>query len=161
MSRIIKLAAVAAAAAAAITASSSVASASTPFTATLASGTTLDVSIGGSVVASCTTATLSGSFSTANDFQVTSANINGCGVSVTPQNLPWTGTIDNSGNITITGFRVSALVCTYGSASNTLTGTGGGGLPFSTTLSGSIDRVSGVSWLCPTPAGVTASYNFS
>ena len=114
MSRTAKLGAIAAAAAtvASVAASAPAAAYSVgPFSASLQSSTTLNVSIGGSTVATCTASTLSGSITAATattaTLQITSASISGCGVGVTPANLPWTGTI-SGGVLTITGFRVNA-----------------------------------------------------
>lgn len=155
MSRSTKLAAIAAASIAAVAATATPASAWTagPFTATLSGNMTI---IAG-VTATCTSSTLGGTITTGGALSFTSAVFGGCGVGVNATNLPWSGSL-TGGVATITGFRVSAIGCTYG---GNLTGTYTGSA-FPTTVSFTnvtVNKISGL--FCPASATVTANYVFS
>jgi len=164
MSRIAKIAAVAAASAAAVamTATSAAAYPGGAVTASLASGTNLVVSIGGSAVANCSTTNLTGSVTAAGALTVSSVAISGCsnGVVASAQNLPWGGKLtDPSGAAALNGFRVSAkwglLTCVYG---GNITGTNDN-VPTATFANQTVSKISGA--LCPGSAQVTAKFVFS
>ncbi|WP_157963800.1 hypothetical protein [Actinocorallia populi] len=164
MSRIAKFAVIAAASAAAVAVSAVPASAWTggSVTAGLAPGTSLVVSIGGSPVANCNTADLTGSITAGGALNVSSANIADCdnGVVATAQNLPWGGNLtDPSGASSLTGFRVSAkwmgLTCVYG---GNIAGTNDTS-PTATFTNQTVNKVSG--FLCPGSAQVSAQFAFS
>lgn len=158
MSRTGKLASLASvAAAAAIT----VAATATPalawtagdFTATLDGTMVIDAGI----PAECTGSTLSGSIDADGNLTITDASVSGCGVTVTPQNLPWSGSLDG-GVATLSGFSMSAVGCTFG---GTLTGSfTGTDLPVTAQfVEQTVNRTSG--FLCPGSATVTATYDFN
>ncbi|MDL4819685.1 hypothetical protein [Actinomadura opuntiae] len=159
MSRIKKLAAIASTSAAATavavaaTAAPALAWTAGPFTAKL-SGT---MTINAGIPASCTGSTLGGTITTAGALSVTSASITGCGVTVTPQNLPWSGSL-SGGNATLSGFSVSAVGCTYG---GTIHGTySGSTFPVTVSFTNqTVPKTSG--FLCPSSATLTAKYVFS
>ncbi|MGI5328550.1 hypothetical protein [Actinomadura nitritigenes] len=158
MSHPTKLAAVASALAAAtltVTAAATpaLASAPTAFTATL-DGT---VVINAGIPATCTGSTLSGTIEADGTLTVTSATVDGCGVPVTPENLPWSGSLSN-GVATFNGFTMSAIGCTYrGDLTGTYTGTG---LPGTATFTDQpVARTSG--FLCPSSVTVSATYDFA
>jgi hypothetical protein len=158
LSRTTKLAAVASAASAAalavgLTASPAMAWTEGPFTATLNGTMTIDAG----VAASCTGSTLSGTIAADGTLTVTSASVEGCGVTVTPENLPWSGSLNN-GVATFSGFSMSAIGCTYG---GTLTGSfTGSDLPVSAAfVEQTVNKTSGL--LCPSSATVTATYDFA
>ncbi|MFG2090089.1 MULTISPECIES: hypothetical protein [unclassified Spirillospora] len=153
-----KLAAVAsttAAAALAIAATATPAMAWTAgdFTATLNGTMVIDAGI----AAECTGSTLSGTIDSAGNLTITSASVSGCGVTVTPQGLPWSGSLDN-GVASINGFAMSAIGCTYGgNLSGGFTGTD---LPVTVEFADqTVNKTSG--WLCPGSATVSATYDFA
>lgn len=158
MSRTSKLAALASASAAAalavaVTATPALAWTAGPFTATLNGTMVIDAGI----PASCTGSTLSGTIDADGDLTVTSASVEGCGVTVTPQNLPWSGKLDN-GTASFTGFSMSAIGCTFGGdISGSFTGTD---LPVSATFTEqTVAKTSG--FFCPGSATITATYDFA
>ncbi|TDB96618.1 hypothetical protein [Actinomadura sp. 7K534] len=124
------------------------------FTATL-NGTMV---INAGIPAECTGSTLSGTIDANGNLTITSASVSGCGVTVTPNNLPWSGSLNN-GVAKLNGFSMSAIGCTYG---GNLTGsfTGANNLPVTANFANqTVNRTSG--WLCPGSATVTAKYNFA
>jgi hypothetical protein len=137
----------------AVTATPALAWTAGDFTATLNGTMTIDAGI----PASCTGSTLSGTIAEDGTLSVTSATVEGCGVDVTPQDLPWSGSL-NDGVATISGFSVSAIGCTYaGSISGSFTGSD---LPVSATFPPqTVDKTSGL--LCPSSATITATYDFA
>ncbi|NKZ04712.1 hypothetical protein [Actinomadura latina] len=143
----------AAAVAVAMTATPALAWTAGGFTATLNGTMTIDAGVS----ASCTSSTLSGTIASDGTLSVTSASVGGCGVTVTPKNLPWSGKLDN-GVATINGFAMSAIGCTYGgNLSGSFSGTD---LPVSATFANqTVQKQSG--WLCPGSATVTATYDFA
>jgi hypothetical protein len=158
LSRITKPAAVAsitaaAAVAVAMTATPALAWTAGDFTATLNGNMTITAGIS----ATCTSSTLSGTIASDGTLSVTAASVGGCGVTVTPQNLPWSGKLDN-GVASINGFAMSAIGCTYGGdLSGTFTGSD---LPVTATFADqTVRKTSG--WFCPDPATVTAKYDFA
>jgi hypothetical protein len=158
LSRISKPAAIASASAAAalavaLTATPALAWTAGPFTADLDGTMVIDAGI----PASCTSSTLSGTVDAAGNLTITSASVGGCGVTVTPKNLPWSGKLDN-GTASIDGFSMSAIGCTYGGdITGSFTGTD---LPVSATFTEqTVAKTSG--WLCPGSATVTATYDFT
>jgi hypothetical protein len=161
LSRIKKIAAIASTSAAATaiavaaTAAPALAWTAGPFTADL-SGT---MTINAGVPASCTGSTLGGTIATDGTLSVTSASISGCGVDVTPQNLPWSGSL-SGGTATLSGFSVSAIGCTYGGS---ITGSYSGGdtLPATVTFSNQTVQKTAGSFICPSSATLTATYVFS
>ncbi|XRQ04366.1 hypothetical protein ACN3XK_48510 [Actinomadura welshii] len=158
MSRTKKLAALAsttAAAALAVAATATPAMAWTAgdFTATLNGNMVIDAGI----AAECTDSTLSGTIDADGNLTITSASVSGCGVTVTPQGLPWSGSLDN-GVASLNGFSMSAIGCTYGGdITGGFTGTD---LPVSATFTEqTVSKTGG--WLCPGSATVTATYDFA
>lgn len=158
LSRTTKTAALASAFAAAaltvaVTATPAMAWTAGDFTATLNGTMTIDAGI----PASCTSSTLSGTIAADGALSITSASVGGCGVDVTPQNLPWSGSLNN-GVATISGFSMSAIGCTYaGSITGSFTGTD---LPVTATFTEqTVNKTSGI--FCPGSATVTAAYDFA
>ncbi|MBE1533129.1 hypothetical protein [Actinomadura algeriensis] len=159
MSRISKKAAVvsttaAAALTVAMTATPALAWPAGTFTATLDGTMVIDAGI----PASCTDSELSGTIATDGTLTVTDASVSGCGVTVTPQNLPWSGSL-SGGVATFNGFSMSAIGCTFG---GDLSGSYSGGETFPVTAAfteQTVQRTSG--FFCPSSATVTASYTFT
>lgn len=174
MSRIAKLAAVGASAAAAVAMTAAPAAAWTGGSVSATLSAPLTVSVAGSNVASCTTSTLGGSIAAGGALTLSSAAISGCTgsgtVTVTPQNLPWGGSLTNGGGTaTFTGFRVKAnatllglpVTCIYaGNISGTNTA---GPAPVTVKFTNaSVSKVSsGSSFACPGSAQVSATYTFT
>ncbi|NVI88732.1 hypothetical protein [Actinomadura sp. BRA 177] len=158
MSRIKKPAAIASITAAAAVA---VAMTATPALAWTAGGFTATLNgpmvINAGVSVSCTSSTLSGTIASDGTLSITSASVGGCGVTVTPKNLPWSGKLDN-GAASINNFAMEATGCTYGGNLNgSFTGTD---LPVTATFANqTVNKTSG--WLCPGSATVTATYDFA
>ncbi|MFA1544803.1 hypothetical protein [Actinomadura chokoriensis] len=163
MSRTTKFAAVAASAAAAATAvvglTAAPALAVTPgtFTATLQGNMVINAGVS---VITCTSSVLKGAVA-ANGATTTytSATIGGCGVTVTPGGLPWSGSI-SGGLVKINGFKMRVLDCLYG---GTLTGTYPPttvNFPLTVTFSNQVVPKSGGS-LCSSSATVTATYKYT
>ncbi|GGU91084.1 hypothetical protein GCM10010182_02330 [Actinomadura cremea] len=124
------------------------------FTATLDGTMVIDAGI----PASCTDSTLSGTIAADGTLSVTSASVSGCGVTVTPVGLPWSGSL-SGGVASFDGFQMSAIGCTFG---GDISGSYSGGETFPVTASfteQTVDRTAG--WLCPSSATITASYTFS
>ncbi|TDD92152.1 hypothetical protein E1293_01160 [Actinomadura darangshiensis] len=158
MSRTTKTAAIASAFAAtaltfAVTATPAMAWTAGDFTATLNGTMTIDAGI----PATCTGSTLSGTIAEDGTLSVTSASVSGCGVDVTPENLPWSGSLAG-GVATLSGFSMSAIGCTFGgSITGAYTGTD---LPITATFTEqTVNKTSGV--LCPSSATLTATYDFA
>ncbi|GAA4341812.1 hypothetical protein BJY14_002301 [Actinomadura luteofluorescens] len=160
MSRTTKIAAVASAAVAA-TATATVALTASPalavntgsFTATLNGTMVIDAG----VPASCTSSVLKGTvLSGGVNASYTSASAGGCGVTVTPGALPWSGTFSGT-TVKINNFSMSAIGCTYG---GTLTGTASAtNFPFTATFTNQVvPKTSGL--LCPSSAKITAKYDY-
>jgi hypothetical protein len=152
MSRTTKLAAVAAASAAAVAMTASPALAWTNGTFT-ANSTSLVVKVSGSTVATCTGSVLKGTITAAGAIKVTSATATGCGVTVTPTGLPWSGSITST-TAAINGFKMTALGCTYG---GNLSGTSPGSTSPST-ITFTNQAVSGTGGLCFSNVTVSAKY---
>lgn len=153
-----KLAAIASTTAAAaltvaVTATPAMAWTAGDFTATLNGTMVIDAGI----AAECTGSTLSGTIDANGNLTITSASVSGCGVTVTPNNLPWSGSLNN-GVASLNGFSMSAIGCTYG---GNLTGSfSGTDLPVTATFADqTVNKTSG--WLCPGSATVTATYDFA
>ncbi|MEV5827656.1 hypothetical protein AB0L25_19005 [Spirillospora sp. NPDC052242] len=124
------------------------------FTATLDG----DMIIDAGIAATCTDSTLSGTVAADGTLTVTSASVSGCGVTVTPVGLPWSGSL-SGGTASFSGFQMSAIGCTFG---GDIAGTYSGGETFPVTAAfteQTVDRTSG--WLCPSSATITASYTFN
>ncbi|MGP4027012.1 hypothetical protein [Actinomadura sp. 3N407] len=158
MSRTTKLATIASTAAAAalaigVTATPAMAWTAGDFTATLNGNMTIDAGI----AAECTDSTLTGTIDANGNLTITDASVSGCGVTVTPQGLPWDGSLNN-GVASINGFSMSAIGCTYGGdISGSFTGTD---LPVTATFTEqTVGKTSG--WFCPGSATVTAAYDFN
>ncbi|MFB4311582.1 hypothetical protein [Actinomadura sp. GTD37] len=158
MSRIKKPAAIAsitaaAAVAVAMTATPALAWTAGPFTATLNGNMTINAGVS----ATCTSSTLSGTIASDGTLTITAASVGGCGVTVTPQNLPWSGKLAG-GTATLSGFAMSAIGCTYGgNLSGSFTGSD---LPVTATFANqTVNKTSGL--LCPGSATVTAKYDFA
>ncbi|MFA1544804.1 hypothetical protein [Actinomadura chokoriensis] len=163
MSRTTKFAAAAASAAAAATAVVGLSAAPalagvTPgaFTATLQG----NMVINAGVTANCTSSVLKGSVAAdGTTTKYTSATAGGCGVTVTPSGLPWSGSI-NAGVVKINGFKMSAIGCTYG---GNLTGSytpTTANFPLTVTFTNqTVTKTSGL--LCPSSATVTATYKYT
>ncbi|HLV72548.1 hypothetical protein FHX41_4513 [Actinomadura hallensis] len=158
MSRTKKLAALASTAAAAaltvaVTATPAMAWTPGEFTATLNGKMIIDAGI----PAECTGSTLSGTIDADGNLTITAASVSGCGVTVTPNNLPWSGSLDG-GVASLNGFSMSAIGCTYGgNLTGSFTGTD---LPVSATFANqTVNKTDG--WLCPGSATVTATYDFA
>ncbi|MEU5878760.1 hypothetical protein [Spirillospora sp. NPDC047279] len=148
------VAALAAAATVAVPATPAMAWTAGPVTANL-SGT---MTINAGVAATCTSSTLGGTIATNGALSITSASVGGCGVTVTPQALPWSGSL-SGGVATLSGFRMSAIGCSYGGS---LTGSysGADNLPVTVTFTNqTVNKVSGL--FCPSSATITATYVFS
>lgn len=161
MSRTVKLAAVAAAsvAAVALTATPALAWTGGAFSGSLAEPMTISA---GSISATCTTSDLTGTITADGTTSISGATFEGCGATVTAQNLPWPGSLSN-GTATISSFQVTANVsginCAYGGS---LTGTyAGSASPVTVTFDNvSVPKVSG-SFLCPGSGNVTATYTLT
>ncbi|MEU8798680.1 hypothetical protein [Spirillospora sp. NPDC048819] len=143
----------AAALAVAVTATPALAWTAGNFTATLNGNMVIDAGI----AAECTDSTLTGTIDAAGNLTITDASVSGCGVTVTPEGLPWSGSLNN-GVASINGFSMSAIGCTYGgNISGSFTGTD---LPVTATFTEqTVAKTSG--WLCPGSATVTATYDFN
>ncbi|MGI5203664.1 hypothetical protein ACQEU6_19070 [Spirillospora sp. CA-108201] len=159
MSRTTKIAAIAAAAVAAtgavaLTASPALAVNTGSFTATLNGTMVIDAG----VPASCTSSTLAGTVLTGGvNASYTSASAGGCGVTVTPGGLPWSGTFSGT-TVKINNFSMSAIGCTYG---GTLTGSmSATNFPFTATFTNQVVPKTSGSILCPSSAKVTAKYDY-
>ncbi|NDU77503.1 hypothetical protein GWI34_33515 [Actinomadura sp. DSM 109109] len=161
MSRTTKIAAIASTAIAAatgtvaLTASPALAVNTGPFTATLNGTMVIDAGI----QASCTSSVLKGTVLTGGvNASYTSASAGGCGVTVTPGNLPWSGTFSGT-TVTINSFSMSAIGCTYG---GNLTGTmSSPNFPFTATFTNQVVPKTGGSFICPSSAKITAKYNYT
>ncbi|TDC82666.1 hypothetical protein [Actinomadura sp. 7K507] len=158
MSRTKKLAALASTTAAAaltvaVTATPAMAWTAGDFTATLNGNMIIDAGI----AAECTDSTLGGTIDANGNLTITSASVDGCGVGVTPEGLPWSGSLSN-GVATFTGFSMSAIGCTFGgNLTGSFTGTD---LPVSATFTEqTVNKTSG--FFCPSSATVTATYDFA
>ncbi|GGQ08095.1 hypothetical protein BKA00_007469 [Actinomadura coerulea] len=160
MSRTTKIAAIAAAAVAAtgtvaLTASPAMAVNTGSFTATLNGTMVIDAGI----PASCTSSVLKGTvLSGGVNATYTSATAGGCGVTVTPGALPWTGSSFSGTTVKINNFQMSAIGCVYG---GTLTGTASAtNFPFTATFTNQVvPKLSG-SFICPSSAKITAKYDY-
>ncbi len=158
LSRTTKLATIASASAAAalalaVTATPALAWTAGNFTATLNGTMTIDAGVS----ASCTSSTLKGTIASDGTLSITSATVDGCGVTVTPKALPWSGKLDN-GVATINGFAMDAIGCTYGG--NLTGGFTGTDLPVTATFANqTVNRTSGL--FCPASATITAKYDFA
>ncbi|WP_141577858.1 hypothetical protein [Actinomadura sp. WMMA1423] len=159
MSRTTKFAAIATAAAAAtatVALSASPALAVTPGTFTANLNGTMTINAG--VTATCTSSTLKGSVaSNGTSASYTSATAGGCGVTVTPSGLPWSGSF-SGGVAKINSFKMSAIGCTYsGNLTGSYTGTN---FPLTVSfVNQTVTKTSGL--LCPSSATVTAKYNYT
>ncbi|WP_165958844.1 hypothetical protein [Actinomadura sp. KC345] len=158
MSRTKKLAALASTTAAAaltvaVTATPALAWTPGDFTATLNGNMVIDAGI----AAECTDSTLSGTIDADGNLTITSASVSGCGVTVTPEGLPWSGSL-SGGVASFNGFSMSAVGCTFGGdITGSFTGTD---LPVTATFTEqTVNRTSG--FLCPGSATVTATYDFA
>ncbi|MFI0448478.1 hypothetical protein [Actinomadura sp. 6N118] len=158
MSRTKKLAAVsaatiAAALAVAVQTAPAQAEAAGPISATLSGNMTINAGINWT----CTSSTMGGTIADDGTLSITSATVGGCGVTVAPANLPWSGSL-SGGVATLSGFQVTAVGCTYGGS---LTGSYvDGPLPVTATFTNqSVPKVSGI--FCPGSVSLTASYVFS
>ncbi|MFG2007191.1 hypothetical protein ACGFNU_49380 [Spirillospora sp. NPDC048911] len=160
MSRTKKLAAVsaatvAAACAVAVSTAPAHAEAVVPISATLSGNMTINAGLN----FTCTSSTLTGTLDDVSGaLSITTASVGGCGVTVTASNFPWTGSLAG-GNVTISGFRISAAGCVYGGS---LSGTYPvGPLPVTVSFKDApVSKISG-SFLCPSTAKLTANYVFS
>ncbi|MCD0451711.1 hypothetical protein LO762_21295 [Actinocorallia sp. API 0066] len=119
----------------------------------------------------CSSSTLGGGVTSGGALTLTSASFADCGdTTVTAQNLPWAGgSFDattagpggRDGTVTIAGFRVRAVVsvfgitCVYG---GTVVGNAFNNADLDVTISQSLGKQSGSSFLCPGSATVTAAY---
>jgi hypothetical protein len=159
LSRTTKTAAVASAAAAAtlafgLTAAPALAVTPGTFTANL-NGT---MTINAGVSATSTSSTLKGSVAAdGTTASYTSASAGGCGVTVTPGALPWSGSF-SGGVAKINGFSMSAVGCTYGgNLTGTYTGTN---FPLTVSfVNQTVNKTSGL--FCPSSATVTAKYDYT
>jgi hypothetical protein len=146
--------AAAAAIAVAATAAPAFAWTDTPYTANLSGTMTIDA---GTAV-TCSGSTLSGDLSADGSFTVDNAAISGCPAGVTPENLPWSGSL-SGGTATISGFSVSALGCTYGGS---ITGTYSGGDSLPATVTFTDQTVNAQSGFCLVQSvSLSATYVFS
>ncbi|ROO84250.1 hypothetical protein EDD29_1770 [Actinocorallia herbida] len=142
-----KPAALAAATTAAVALTASSAQASTPFSASGGTGNMV-IHLPGTANITCTS-TLSGTMATGS-FSVTAATATGCNVTVTPQNLPWSGGIN--GNTITMYFAMKTLGCTY---YGTLTGS----WPPAAFVSQHVNGSGGI--LCVSGTTVDATYAFT
>ncbi|GAA2454833.1 hypothetical protein GCM10010191_87270 [Actinomadura vinacea] len=162
MSRVAKLAALAAVSTAAVTLTAAPALAWTngTFTAT-ANANSLVVRVNDTVVATCSGSTLRGSITSTGSFSVTSATATGCGVTVTPTGFPWSGSFTSSsptsGTAAINGFKMTALGCTY---TGNLSGPYTGAAPPATATFTRVP-VTGSGGLCFSNVNVSATYVFT
>jgi hypothetical protein len=164
MSRTAKFTAVAAvsAAAVALTAAPAAAWPGGDVTASLATGTSLVVSIANVPVASCGTADLAGEIDSGGTLSIEDVVIDDCdnNVDAAAENTPWGGNLtDPNGPASLTGFQVRAkwglLTCVYG---GNISGSNTG--PVATFTNKTVTKVGG-SFLCPGSAEVTAQFVFS
>ena len=159
LSRTRKLAALASATAAAALA---VAATATPALAWTAGDFTAELNgtmvIDAGIPASCTDSTLSGTVDADGNLTITDASVDGCGVTVTPQNLPWSGKLDDAtGTASISGFSMSAIGCTFGG--NITGGFTGSDLPVSATFTDQTVSKTGFCFI--NSAKITATYDFA
>lgn len=165
MSRATRLALASAASVAAVALTATAAHAWTGGAVSASLSQPLTVSLAG---ATCTTSNLTGSLAAGGGLTVSGATVSGCtalgsSVTVTPENLPWSGTLTNGGGTaTFSGFQLRAkqlfVNCLYG---GTITGVNTGSSPVTVTFTDApVNKISG-SGICPSVAEVSGQYTFT